>query len=73
MNAVIWTKENCGFCKAAKQLLDKKSIPFKENFIGRTHTREDLLAVVPDAKTVPQVFIDDKLIGGYTDLRDFLK
>lgn len=73
MNIVIWSRDHCGYCESAKKLLQSKEIPFTENKIGKTHTREQLLEAVPEAKTVPQIFIDDKLIGGYAELNKFFK
>jgi glutaredoxin 3 len=54
-------------------LLESKGIPFEEKKIGDGYTKEDLLESVPTARTVPQVFIDDKLIGGFNELRAHLK
>jgi len=71
MNAIIWSKDACPFCVQAKVLLEKKGIEFEERKIGDGYTREDLLAEVPNARTVPQIFLDGELIGGYTDLRDY--
>lgn len=68
MKVVIWSKYNCSFCDQAKALLTKKGISFEERKIGDGYTREDLLEAVPNARTVPQIFIDDKSIGGYQDL-----
>ncbi len=73
MKAVIWSKYNCPFCDQAKALLTKKGIAFEERKIGDGYTKEDLLESVPTARTVPQIFLDDKLIGGFTELRQHLK
>jgi glutaredoxin len=68
MNAIIWSKDACPFCVQAKALLKRKGIEFEERKIGDGYTREDLLAVAPTARTVPQIFLDGELIGGYTEL-----
>jgi glutaredoxin 3 len=73
MKAVVWSKYNCPFCDQAKALLESKGIQFEEKKIGDGYTKEDLLESVPTARTVPQVFIDDKLIGGFNELRAHLK
>jgi glutaredoxin 3 len=52
----------------AKALLNQNNIPFEERKIGDGYTREDLLEAVPNAKSVPQIFLDDKLVGGYQEL-----
>lgn len=68
MKAIIWSKNNCAYCTAAKQLLNKKEIEFEERVVGHEWTKEQLLEAVPTAKTVPQIFLDGELIGGYTEL-----
>lgn len=73
MKAVVWSKDACPFCDQAKALLKQKNIEFEEKKIGHGYTREQLLEAVPDARTVPQIFLDGKLIGGFTELRKHLK
>ena len=69
MKAVVWSKYHCPFCDQAKALLKQKGIPFQEKKIGDGYTKEELLEAVPTARTVPQIFIDDELVGGFTELR----
>ena len=73
MKAVVWSKHHCPFCDQAKALLTHKGIEFEERKIGDGYTKEDLLEAVPTARTVPQIFLDDKLIGGFTELKQHLK
>lgn len=73
MRAVVWSKYHCPFCDKAKALLQMKGIQFEEKKIGDGYTKEELLEAVPNARTVPQIFLDGKLIGGYTDLEKHLK
>ena len=70
MTAIIWSKNNCPYCVQAKTLLTQKGIAFEERKIGDGYTKEDLLEVVPNARTVPQIFLDGELVGGFTELRD---
>lgn len=69
MKAIVWSKNNCPFCDQAKNLLKMKGIEIEERNINAGYDREDLLAAVPHARTVPQIFLDDKLIGGFTELK----
>ena len=69
MKAIVWSKYHCQFCDQAKSLLQQKGIEFEERKIGDGYTKEDLLAEVPNARTVPQIFIDGELIGGYEELK----
>ena len=73
MKAVVWSRDACPFCDQAKNLLKLKGIEYEERNISRDWTREQLLEAVPDARTVPQIFLNDELIGGFTELRKHLK
>jgi len=69
MKAIVWSKYNCPYCEQAKALLSQKGIPFEERKIGDGYTKEELLEAVPTARTVPQIFLDENLIGGFDDLK----
>lgn len=73
MKAVVWSKYHCPYCDQAKALLKQRGIPFEEKKIGDGYTREELLEAVPTARTVPQIFIGDELIGGFTELKAHLE
>ena len=73
MKAVVWSKDNCPYCDQAKGLLKMKGIEFEEKKIGHGYTTEQLLEAVPGARTVPQIFIDDTLVGGFTELKTHLQ
>lgn len=72
MKAIVWSKYHCPYCQQAKELLTQKGIEFEERKIGDGYTKEDLLEAVPTAKTVPQIFLDEELIGGFTELKQRL-
>lgn len=69
MKAIVWSKDSCPYCVQAKALLTQKNIEFEERKIGDGWTKEDLLEAVPNARTVPQIFLDGELVGGFTELR----
>ncbi len=69
MKAIVWSKDHCPYCVQAKTLLTQKGIEFEERKIGEGYTKEDLLESVPTARTVPQIFLDGELVGGFTELR----
>ena len=73
MKAVVWSKDACPFCDQAKNLLKLKGIEYEERNISRDWTREQLLEAVPNARTVPQIFLNERLIGGFTELRKHFK
>jgi glutaredoxin len=70
--AIVWSKYHCPFCDQAKALLKQRGISFQEKKIGDGYSKEELLEAVPTARTVPQIFIDDQLIGGFTELKAHL-
>jgi glutaredoxin 3 len=72
MKVVIWSKFQCTYCEQAKALLNAKGIEFEERRVGDGYTREQLLEAVPTARTVPQIFLDGKHIGGFNELKDIL-
>jgi glutaredoxin 3 len=73
MKAVVWSKDQCPFCDQAKALLKQRGIEFEEKKVGHGYTREQLLEAVPTARTVPQIFLDGELIGGFTELKQHLQ
>lgn len=73
MKAVVWSKYNCPYCEQAKGLLDLQGVEFEERKIGDGYSKEDLLEAVPTARTVPQIFIDGELVGGFTELKEFFQ
>ena len=66
--AIVWSKPNCKYCVNAKSLLTNKGIAFEERSIGSDWSVDQLLEVAPLAKSVPQIFIDGKHIGGFSEL-----
>ena len=70
---IVWSKYHCAYCDRAKALLEFNNIAYEEHRIGDGYTREDLLEVVPDARTVPQIFINGQRVGGLAGLQEALK
>ncbi|MDF1833656.1 MAG: glutaredoxin 3 [Alteraurantiacibacter sp. bin_em_oilr2.035] len=65
----IYTKMFCGYCARAKRLLDDKGVEYNEYDIGMDQEkRDDMVRRKPGASTVPQIFIDDRSIGGSDEL-----
>lgn len=69
MKAIVWSKNQCPYCVQAKALLESRGIEYEERNINDGWDREDLLAAVPGARSVPQIFLDNELVGGFTELR----
>lgn len=72
----VYTKENCTYCDQAKQLLTNKGIPYIAIKLGEGISREELLAKIPNARTMPQIMKSDEsssiYIGGYLELKKHL-
>jgi len=69
MKAIVWSKDQCPYCVQAKALLESRGIEYEERNINNGWDKEDLLAAVPGARTLPQIFLDEQLVGGFTELR----
>ncbi len=67
---VIYTTNACPYCVKAKALFDKKKIPFQEIKIVSDEIKEEMIQRSGGKKTVPQIFINQKHIGGCDDLYD---
>lgn len=66
---IIYTTTYCPYCTKAKQLMKKKNIEFTEvNLTNDDDGRVELIEKTNGRKTVPQIFINDKHIGGCDDL-----
>ena len=68
MKAVVWSKPACPFCVKAKNLLQSKGIEYEEKNIAEGHKIQDLLELVPNARTMPQIWLDGEHLGGYYEL-----
>lgn len=58
----------CPYCTMAARVLDQRSIPFTEIDVSGDSERRRWLAQVTGQRTVPQIFIDGRSIGGYDEL-----
>ena len=67
----LFTKVGCPFCARAKEMLKEQGLNYEEIVLGKDITTRSLRAVT-GATTVPQVFVDGKLIGGSEELADYL-
>lgn len=65
----IYTKFTCGFCFRAKALLESKNVDFEETDISMGGSkRDEMIQRSGGRTTVPQIFIDDRHVGGSDDL-----
>ena len=74
MKVTVWSKNPCPYCDQAKALLKSRGIEFEErNLTTGNWTKEQLLEAVPTARTVPQIIINDRIVGGFTELRKYIE
>ena len=70
MKVEIYSKTNCGYCDRAKIKL-KKYNP-RIYMLDQDYTREEFFTKFPNAKTFPQIIINNNQVGGYHDLKKWL-
>lgn len=74
MNIVIYTKSNCPNCVSAKQLLKAKGLDYVEADVEKIPATMALLQrQFPEARQMPQIFINDQRVGGLAGLQAALK
>jgi glutaredoxin 3 len=65
----IYTRDYCYYCQAAKELLNRKAVPFSEiNTTGRPDLRVEMVNRANGRTTVPQIFVGAVHVGGCDDL-----
>ncbi len=64
----IYTTPNCSFCVRAKRLLDARGIPFREIDLATDDALRAEIIQRTGRRTVPQIFIDERSIGGFEEL-----
>ncbi len=73
-NIVMYTGPMCNFCEAAKRLFSRNNIKYKEIDIStKDGLRDEMIKKSNGKRTIPQIFFDDKHIGGYVELRELEK
>lgn len=73
MKVQIYTTQFCPYCVQAKAFFKQKNIVFDEIDLTGKWDELEALKTRTQFRTVPQIFIDDVFIGGYTDLVDKYK
>ena len=69
-NVTVYMGPMCGYCDAAKRLLTKKNIPYKEiNIALEEDKMNEMIKKSNGKRTIPQIFIEEYHVGGYDELR----
>ena len=69
-NVTMYSGPACNFCDAAKRLLARNNIEYKEiNIATEDGSVDEMIKKANGKRTIPQIFFDDHHVGGYTELR----
>ena len=74
LQAEVWSQANCPACLEAKKLLLNKGYEVLNREIGINtgFSKKDLFDKVPNARTIPQIFIGEQYVGGLTELKKYI-
>ena len=73
-NITVYSGPMCNFCDAAKRLLSRNNLNFNEiDISAKEGLRDEMTKKANGRRTIPQIFFDDKHIGGYQELRELEK
>ena len=73
-NITMYSGPLCNFCEAAKRLLLRNNLEFKEIDIStKEGLRDEMITKSNGRRTIPQIFFDDHHVGGYQELRSLEK
>ena len=69
-NVTIYTGPYCNYCDAAKRLLTRNNVPYKEINVAEVEgAKDEMIKKANGKKPIPQIFFDDQHIGGYDEVR----
>lgn len=68
----IYGQQDCKFCRDAKVFCRMRKLPYKYYTVREDITIEEFKEMFPEARTVPQIVVDGKHIGGYTELEHYI-
>ena len=73
-SVTIYTGPLCNYCEAAKRLLTRNKVEYKEIDISKVDgAMDEMIKKANGKRTIPQIFFDDQHIGGYDDVRSLEK
>ena len=69
-NVTIYTGPYCNYCDAAKRLLTRNNVQYKEINVAEVDgAKDEMIKKANGKKTIPQIFFNDEHIGGYDEVR----
>lgn len=73
MKIEMFTQDLCGYCLLASKEFESRGWTYITHNIKYEENLNNLKELVPNVRTVPQIWIDDEHVGGYDDLSEWLK
>jgi len=73
MKIEMFTQDLCGYCLLASKEFESRGWTYITHNIKHEENLNNLKELVPNVRTVPQIWIDDEHVGGYDDLSEWLK
>ncbi len=70
---IIYGKDNCPYCDMAKGLAERKGLEYTYLKLGTDFDQLELFTMFPTARTYPQIILNDKKIGGYTEFEKLIQ
>ena len=73
-NIIVYSGPMCGYCDAAKRLLERNNLSYTEIDVSlKDGLREEMIKKANGRRTIPQIFFDNYHVGGYQELRELEK
>ena len=69
-SVVIYGKEQCPYCDMAKKLAQQRGYNYTYKQLGIDYDLQEMLQQAPNARTFPQIIVNGKSIGGYTEFSE---
>ena len=73
MKIEIYGRKKCVFCDKAKELCESYGLDYKYHELGVDFNRDKMKLLFPDAKTYPQIKLDEKSIGGFSQFQTMIE
>ena len=77
MNIVIYGRDGCGYCtkavSVAQRVVQGSTHTYTYKRLGADYAPEEFANRFPNARTVPQIYVDEKHVGGCDDFIEFLE
>ena len=73
MSVSIYSQPNCVYCDMAKALAKQHNLPITEYVIGKDITKEIFFELLPNARSVPQIYVNSIYVGGYQEFKDYVR